>query len=173
MSNVLGMADFYLDRLFFIVGVLIVTFILSYFFKKSTDLIFTGVKKRISHSGFLAKTRTIRSLLKNIIDVVLLLIAVLIILSKMGVNITPILTGAGLMGLAFSFGAQSLVKDLIGGFFIIAENQFNIGDRIIINKIEGEVSKMTLRLTVLRDKNGNLVYIPNSQISVVTKLANS
>ena len=73
--------------------------------------------------------------------------------------------------LYLSFGAQTLVKDIIAGFFIIAENQFNIGDKIQIGKLEGEVNKMTLRLTVLKDKNGNLIYIPNSQITTVIKLS--
>jgi len=170
MSNIVGVADFYLNRLFFSAGVLIVTLFVSYFLKKSVDLVFAGVKRKVADGYVLAKTRTIRSLLNNIIDAALFSVAVLIILSNWGVNITPILTGAGILGLAFSFGAQTLVKDLIAGFFIIAENQFNIGDKIKIGKLEGEVFKMTLRMTVLKDKNGNLIYIPNSQITTVVKL---
>ena len=169
MPSILGTADFYLNKLFFIVATLIVTHIVSGLVKKSTDLVFTGMKKKVTNAYVLSKTRTIRSLLKNVIDVVLLLLAVLIILSEFGVNIVPILTGAGVLGLAFSFGAQSLVKDLIAGLFIIIEDQFNIGDNILIGKLEGEVVKMTLRITVLRDKNGNLIYIPNSQITTVVK----
>ncbi len=119
----------------------------------------------------LAKTRTIRSLLKNVIDAALFLVAFFIILSHWGVNTVPILTGAGILGLAFSFGAQTLVKDFISGFFIIAENQFNIGDAIKVDKYEGEVVKMTLRMTVLKDKKGNMIYIPNSQIETVVKLS--
>ncbi|OGK20376.1 hypothetical protein A3C98_05520 [Candidatus Roizmanbacteria bacterium RIFCSPHIGHO2_02_FULL_37_15] len=170
MSDILGAADFYLNRLFFSAGALAVTLLLSYFLKKSIDLVFTGVKRKVADNYVLAKTRTIRSLLKNIIDVALFLVAILIILSDWGINIAPILTGAGILGLAFSFGAQTLVKDLIAGFFIVAENQFNIGDKIQIGKLEGEVNKMTLRLTVLKDKSGNLIYIPNSQITTVIKL---
>lgn len=170
MSNILGAADFYLNRLFFLAGVLGVTLFISYFVKKSIDLVFAGVKRKVTDGYVLAKTRTIRSLLKNILDVVLLLVAVLIILSNFGVNIVPILTGAGILGLAFSFGAQTLVKDLIAGFFIILENQFNIGDKVQIGKLEGEVHKMTLRITVLKDKNENLIFIPNSQITTVIKL---
>ena len=130
MSDILGAADFYLNRLFFSAGALAVTLLLSYFLKKSIDLVFTGVKRKVADNYVLAKTRTIRSLLKNIIDVALFLVAILIILSDWGINIAPILTGAGILGLAFSFGAQTLVKDLIAGFFIVAENQFNIGDKI-------------------------------------------
>ena len=170
MSNILGAADFYLNRLFFSAGVLAVTLFITFFLKKSIDLVFAGVKRKVSDGYVLAKTRTIRSLLKNIIDAVLFLVAVLIILSHWGVNIMPILTGAGILGLAFSFGAQTLVKDLIAGFLIVLENQFNIGDRVKIGKLEGEVYKMTLRMTILKDKNSNLIYIPNSQITTVIKL---
>jgi len=164
MLNILGAPNFYFNKIFFVAGTLIATFIISSLIKKSLDLVFMEGKGRI---------RTVRSLLKSIIDVVLLLVAVLIILSNLGIDIIPILTGAGILGLAFSFGAQSLVKDLIAGFFIIIENQFNIGDKIHIGKLEGEVSKMTLRITVLRDKNGNLIYIPNSQITTVVKIKSS
>lgn len=170
MSDILGATDFYLNKLFFIAGTLIATFIISSLIKKSLDLVFTGLKQKVTNAYILSKTRTIRSLLKSIIDVVLLLFAVLIILSDFGVNIVPILTGAGILGLAFSFGAQTLVKDLIAGFFIILENQFNIEDKIQIGKLEGEVYKMTLRMTVLKDRNDNLIYIPNSQITTVIKL---
>lgn len=170
MFNILGAVDYYLNKSFFSAGVLIVTFVISIFIKKSLDLVFVGVKKKVTNSNILAKTKTIRSLLRSIIDVVLVLFAVLIILSDFGVNIVPILTGAGILGLAFSFGAQTLVKDLIAGFFIIAENQFNIGDKIKIGKLEGEVYKITLRITVLKDRDENLIYIPNSQITTVIKL---
>lgn len=170
MFNILGVSDSYLNRVFFSSAVILVVFFISYFIKKSINLLFAGIKRRVEEAETLAKTKTVSLLLKNIVDVALLLVAILIILSSWGVNIVPILTGAGILGLAFSFGAQTLVKDLIEGFFIIAENQFNIGDKIQIGKLEGEVYKMTLRLTILKDKNGNLIYIPNSQITTIVKL---
>lgn len=154
--------DSLLNRLILSSGILLVTFIISFLMKKSIDLIFFRLRK----FGF----RTVRSLLKNIIDVIIFLISFLTIISQWGINIGPILTGAGIIGLAFSFGAQTLVKDLIAGFFIITEGQFKIGDRIKVGNYEGEVHKMTLRLTVLKDVDGNLIYIPNSQITTVVKL---
>ncbi|MBI4009017.1 mechanosensitive ion channel [Candidatus Roizmanbacteria bacterium] len=160
----------YLNKLIFSVGILIATFIFAYFIKKSIDFVFIGMKKRLSNGYVLAKTQTIRSILKSISDVLLYLIAALIVIAHWGVNILPILTGAGILGLAFSFGAQTLVKDLIAGFFIIVENQFNIGDRIKVANFEGEVIRMTLRITVLRDKKGNDIYIPNSQITSLIRL---
>jgi len=172
MFDIFKVDDSYLGRLLFSLGALIITILVSGFFKKTLDLIFGGLHQRVSNVSILARTRTIRSLLKNLIDAILLLIALLIILSSWGVNIIPILTGAGVLGLAFSFGAQSLVKDIIAGFFIILEDQFDVGDRVQITKLEGEVYKMTLRITVLKDNKGNLIYIPNSQITTVTKLKN-
>ncbi|MGB9707324.1 MAG: mechanosensitive ion channel family protein, partial [Microgenomates group bacterium] len=138
--------------------------IVSNIIKKAIDRLFGGIKKRISHERMLAKTKTIRGFLKNIVDAVLLFIALLMILSQFGVNITPILTGAGVLGLAISFGSQTLIKDLISGFFILIEDQFNVGDYVKIGNFKGEVYKLTMRLTVLKDKEGNLIYIPNSQI---------
>jgi len=159
-----------INKILFSSGVLIATLLISFVFKKAVDLVFSGVKRKVANTFIIAKTKTLRSLLKNIIDTVLIVTGILVILSYWGVNIAPILTGAGILGLAFSFGAQTFVKDVISGFLIVLENQFNIGDFIRVDKYEGEVYRMTLRMTVLRDKMGNLVYIPNSQISTVVKL---
>jgi small conductance mechanosensitive channel len=89
------------------------------------------------------------------------------VLDKLGVNIIPILAGAGVLGLAIGFGAQSLVKDVISGFFILLENQFAIGDKVIIDGTTGVVENMTLRLTTLRLDDGSIQYVPNSSISKV------
>ncbi len=154
--------EIYLAKLIFSASALIVATIVSLILKKSIDVVFS----RITMVG---RTRSLRSLLKNILDIILFLTVILIILSHWDINIIPLLTGAGLIGLAISFGAQTLVKDILSGFFIILENQFGVGDRIKIGDHEGVVEEITLRLTVLRDKNKNLVYIPNSQIESVTK----
>jgi moderate conductance mechanosensitive channel len=149
---------------------LVVTCIVSILTKQAIDLGVAGVKSRFaSHDSLLARTRTIRTLLKSIIDVVVWTAAVLIILAHWDVNILPLLTGAGIAGLALSFGAQTLVKDIISGFFIILEDQFSVGDLVKIGTIEGRVERVTLRLTILRDEDDNLVYIPNSQILTVVR----
>lgn len=158
----LANTDLFLNRLILSSGILLVTFLISSFLRRSIDLLFGEAKKKVF--------KTIRSLLTNIISIILFSVAIMIILSQWGINIGPILTGAGILGLAFSFGAQTLVKDLIAGFFIFTENQFNIGDKVKIGTYEGEVHKMTLRLTILKDAYGNLIYIPNSQISTVVKI---
>ena len=91
------------------------------------------------------------------------------ILHEFGVNISPALTGAGIIGVALGFGAQSLVRDLIGGFFLILENQIRVGDVIAINGIGGLVEEINLRTTMLRDEEGTVHVFPNGAI---TTLAN-
>lgn len=159
----------YFGKIMFTLVALIGLFVASLILKKTSNLIFGKVDRRIQNDLVLARTRTIRSLLYNIIDVVLFVMVVLIIMSNWGINIVPLLTGAGLVGLAVSFGAQTLVKDLIAGFFIILENQFSIGDKVKIDKFEGTVYMVTLRLTVLKDNKDNLIYIPNSQVLSVIR----
>jgi len=150
--------------------VIIAYFIFSFILKKTIDGLFLGIKKKVKEEKILAKTKTLRSILKNTIDTILFFIAVLIILSQFGINITPILTGAGILGLAVSFGSQTLIKDLIAGFLIIIENQYNVGDWVKIGNFEGQVYKITLRLTILKDEKNNLIYIPNSQIATVIRI---
>ncbi|MBI2641292.1 mechanosensitive ion channel [Candidatus Roizmanbacteria bacterium] len=162
-------SESFINKILFSSFILIVTFIISSLLHRIVSALFARVRKRVPSGYLITKTRTIRSLLKNIADIVLYLLAILMILSNWGVNITPILTGAGIIGLAVSFGSQTLIKDLIGGFFIIFEDQFNVGDKVRINNVEGEVERVTMRLTVLRDKDGNNIYIPNSQVNVVTR----
>jgi moderate conductance mechanosensitive channel len=148
---------------------LIFIILLTFIFKKAIDIGISRMKGHITSEKMRAKSRTLISLVKNILDGVMLLLAILMILPQWGVNITPLLTGAGILGLAVSFGAQTLVKDIIAGFFIIMEDQYNVGDKIKIDTIEGEVLRITLRLTELIDKDGNRVFIPNSTITKVVR----
>lgn len=150
--------------------VLIITLIVVILIKKGIDVIFAGVKGNIFQERLLAKTRTIRTILKGIVDIVFFLIAGLIVLSHWGVNIIPILTGASILGLAVSFGSQTLIKDFISGFFILLEDQYSIGDKVKIGNFEGEVQEITLRLTILKDSKGNQIFIPNSQATTVIRM---
>lgn len=164
-----SLSDILIQKLSYCFFVLFFTYIFSSIIQKGVDLIVVGVKKRVTSEVTLARTRTIRNLLKNTINALLFFLAILMIISQFGVDTRPILTGAGVLGLAFSFGAQTLVKDLISGFFIIAENMFNIGDVVKIGSEKGVVERINLRMTMLRDKDGNLVYIPNSQVTSVVR----
>lgn len=111
--------------------------------------------------------RTISQLLRSFGRVLIITIAVLLTFNVF-INIAPILAGAGILGLAVSFGAQSLVRDIISGFFILSENQFGLGDVIEVAGKAGVVEKMTLRVVVLRDLEGAMHVIPNGELKVVT-----
>lgn len=115
------------------------------------------------------RVRTLRGLVKNIIGIAVWSIAFVMILSKWGVNIVPILTGAGILGLAIGFGSQTLVKDIVTGFFILLENQYNVGDYVEITGVKGRVKRMNLRTTILKDEDGTMSIIPNSSIIKVVK----
>jgi len=111
--------------------------------------------------------RTISQLLRNVGRVVIVTLAILLTFNVF-INIAPILAGAGILGLAISFGAQSLVRDIITGFFILLENQFAIGDVIEVAGKSGVVERMTMRVVVLRDLEGVMHVIPNGEIKVVS-----
>jgi moderate conductance mechanosensitive channel len=113
------------------------------------------------------RAQTIASLLKGVGKIVILLFTIILTLNQF-IDIAPLLAGAGILGLAVSFGSQSLVKDVISGFFILMENQFAIGDVIEVAGLSGGVEKMTLRVVMLRDIHGVLHIIPNGQITTVS-----
>jgi moderate conductance mechanosensitive channel len=92
------------------------------------------------------------------------------VLDAFNFNIAPLLASAGIAGLAIGFGAQTLVKDVINGFFILAENQFEVGDTIKASGVSGTVEEITLRRTVLRDSDGTLHIVPNGSIQLVSNM---
>lgn len=112
---------------------------------------------------------TIRNLLKHLAFIVIGGIAVMIVLREIGVDIAPIIAGAGIMGLAVSFGAQNLVRDIISGFFMIMEDQVRVGDAAVVNGIGGTVEELNFRTIVIRDLEGTVHVFP---CGTVTQLAN-
>ncbi|MEW5819511.1 MAG: mechanosensitive ion channel family protein [Cyanobacteriota bacterium] len=113
------------------------------------------------------RLQTIAKIIRTTLKILIIVLSLVLILSEIGVNVAPIIAGAGIIGLAISFGSQSLVKDIINGIFILIENQFGIGDVVSINGTGGVVEDMTLRVTILRDMSGKVYIIPNGQISTV------
>jgi len=114
---------------------------------------------------------TLIHIFKGAFRIVLLVIAILMILQEGGLEIAPILAGAGIVGLAVGFGAQYLIRDIITGLFIIIENQYRIGDVINIDTTGGLVENITLRMTTLRDLNGTVHHIPHGEIKRVSNLS--
>jgi len=116
------------------------------------------------------RTETLAGLFEKTIRAIILTAASLMVLESLGINIGPLLAGAGVIGLAVGFGAQSLVKDVISGFFILLENHMNVGDVVGIAGKAGVIESINLRVTTLRDYSGNVHIIPNGQISVLTNM---
>jgi small conductance mechanosensitive channel len=114
--------------------------------------------------------RTLASVLNSIGIAIIVFLAAMQILPLLGVNMGPLLAGAGVAGLAIGFGAQTLVHDVINGFFILMENQYDVGDVVRIGGVAGAVESMSLRRTTLRDETGAVHIIPNSEIKIVSNL---
>lgn len=117
------------------------------------------------------RAHTLGSILRHALLIVLVFVAGLMILGELGIQLGPLLATAGIGALAIGFGAQSLVKDVISGFFIIFENQYRIGDVIEVAGVSGLVESVSLRKTVLRDLQGRVHTIPNGEIKVVSNLS--
>ncbi|MBD8005592.1 mechanosensitive ion channel family protein [Bacillus norwichensis] len=114
---------------------------------------------------------TLVKLLQNILSYIVYFIAIVTILSALSIDVKGILAGAGILGLAVGFGAQNLVKDVIGGFFIIFEDQFSVGDYVRIGEFEGTVEEIGLRTTKILNWTGELYILQNGNITEVTNFS--
>lgn len=110
---------------------------------------------------------TLGSMILTTGNVVIYLIILLMLLGLFNVDITPILAGAGIIGLAVGFGAQTLVKDFVSGLFIFLEHQYHVGDNIKIGDFEGKVVKISMRSTVIQNEEGKTFYISNGTVNKV------
>jgi small conductance mechanosensitive channel len=119
------------------------------------------------------RVSTVSRVTKGIVTVSWIVVGTLVALSAIGVNTGPLLAGAGLVGVAVSLASQNLIKDAINGFFIILEDQYAVGDVISVATVDGLVENMNLRITQLRDSEGRLITIPNSEIKIVANLSSN
>ncbi len=154
-----------------IVAILIVAFIVLRIFK----VVIRKFRKKLIVSGKIEGERakraeTLARMMGTVVKVVILSAALLMCLKELGIDIAPLLAGVGIVGLAVGFGAQSLVKDVINGFFILLENRINVGDVVAIADKSGLVESVGLRVTVLRDLEGQVHVIPNGEISTLTNM---
>ncbi len=114
------------------------------------------------------RARTLGRIARQAVTIGTWALATVTILSELGVAIGPILAGAGIAGVAVGFGAQSLVKDILSGFFMLLENQYRVGDVVSVAGVTGQVESINLRTTVLRDVEGRVYVVPNGTVTVVT-----
>jgi moderate conductance mechanosensitive channel len=119
------------------------------------------------------RARTLGGVLRGLSRTVIIVVALMMVVRELGFDMTPALAAAGGFGVAAGLGAQSIVRDWLGGFFIIYENEYAVGDSIQIAGVSGTVESLTLRHTEVRDGEGALHYVPNGEIKVVTNLTKS
>ena len=154
-----------------IVGILIVTFVLMWLLKALSNRLVAFSKRQALPTGIRAQQiRTLADVFYSVGLFVLLFMALMQMLQVVGIDIKPLLASAGIAGLAIGFGAQTLVKDVINGFFLLVENQFDLGDVVKVSGVQGTVESLTMRRTVLRDADGTVHTIPNSAITIVSNL---
>jgi small conductance mechanosensitive channel len=108
---------------------------------------------------------TLVSILRTTLGVLITAVAGMLILAELGIDLAPLLAGAGVAGIAIGFGAQSLVRDVVSGMFILIENQYRVGDVVELNGIGGTVEHISMRATVLRDLDGAQHHVPNGEIT--------
>jgi len=121
-----------------------------------------GVAKRQAE-----RARTTGSVLNSILKAVIWIIAIGMILGEFGFNLGPVIASAGVIGVAIGLGAQTLVRDILSGIFMLIEDQYGVGDQIKVLEIEGVVEKVGLRITTIRDKDETLWYVRNGEILII------
>jgi small conductance mechanosensitive channel len=113
------------------------------------------------------RAQTLVQILRNVTTTIIVIVVVARVIDVIGWDVRPLLAGAGLIGVVLGFGAQTLVRDIIAGIFILAEDQFVVGDVIEVNGRAATVEALSVRSTTLRDFNGRLYYVPNGEMKIV------
>ncbi len=161
-----------------IVGILFVAFVairlLKVFLSKFLrNLIQKGFRTGKAKSIQLEEKRleTLEKVSFSILKGVIWIVAILTILPELGVNIGPLLAGIGVIGLALGLGARSLIQDYLSGLFILLEDQYRVGEEVEIGGKKGMIADFNLRRTVIKDTEGTLHYLPNSQVKIASNLS--
>jgi len=113
------------------------------------------------------RSEALASVLNSVASVSIFAVAAMMVLAELGVNLAPLIASAGIVGVAFGFGAQNLVRDFIAGLFMLLEDQYGVGDTIDVGEVSGTVEAVGLRITTVRDESGVLWYVRNGEISRV------
>lgn len=116
------------------------------------------------------RARTVTSVLRKAINAVIWAVALIMALEELNVHVQPVLAGLGIAGIAVGLGAQTLIKDWLGGLFLLLEDQVRVGDMVVINRISGRVEEINLRTTILRAENGAVHVIANGSITTLSNL---
>ncbi|MBV8691597.1 MAG: mechanosensitive ion channel family protein [Actinobacteria bacterium] len=178
LGRKLGLSDFGARTVQFIVVrplrialILIAALVIGRLCARAVRRLLKGAQARapikISSPRAQQRADTIADVLAGLIKASIYVIAAFMALSELGVNLAPLIAGAGIAGIAVGFGAQSLVKDFISGMFILVEDQYGVGDQVDLNGATGTVEDVTLRVTRVRGVDGTVWYVPNGEIRKV------
>ena len=158
-----------------IVAIIVVALILYLIFRTVTRRLLRVARKVGEKSDRVSKeqemrAKTLAGIVRGLIIAVTMIIVVLMIMKELGYDVAPLIAGAGIAGIALGFGAQTLVRDLIGGFFILLEGQFYVGDIVQVGNVKGRVEAIKLRTTLIRDGEGVLHVVPNGEMRIVSNM---
>jgi small conductance mechanosensitive channel len=167
----LDLQDFLHEKLPKLIGVALIAWLLMGVLRLITDRILRMADHQSSTAGHVAQVRTLTSVIRATGIGIIGFLAGLQVLPILGFNLGPLLTSAGVAGVAIGLAAQTIVKDCLNGFLILVEDQYNVGDVVTIAGVSGTVEAMTLRRTLVRGGDGTLYIVPNSQITTVANLA--
>jgi len=155
-----------------VLGIFVIALLLNHVLRATSRLIIKTTTSQTRHLQLREQqTRTLASVVYSTGSKLVWAVALLTALTEFKINILPAVTFAGLASLALGFGAQTLVRDVIAGFYIVLEDQFVVGDTVQISNYSGRVEHLTLRRTVLRDDRGALVTIANGEIRTLSNLS--
>jgi small-conductance mechanosensitive channel len=149
--------------------IVVLTLIVLKVVRMISNRLFATLRKREDRETQ-KRADTLSSITRSLMSIAILIIAGMMVLGELGVQIGPVLAAAGVIGLAVGFGAQKLVEDIISGFFILFEDQIRVGDVVQIADRRGLVEKVNLKMVILRDLDGNVHYVRNGRIDVVTNM---
>jgi len=164
------LSDWFLSSGLRILLILVATFVLLKIATAATEKLRSAISRKEGDIEFEKRSGTLSGVVHWILRVVIMGVATFMLLAEFGVNLGPVLAAAGVVGLAVGFGAQNLVQDFIGGFFLLLEDQVRVGDVVNIGDKGGLVEKVTLRMVILRDFSGAVHFIRNGKIDVITNL---
>ena len=165
-----AMRDWALTTGIKIILVVVLTLILIKVIKVASSRLSSVFLKKRTDEESEKRAKTLTSVIQNFLIILVLVVAVITIIGQLGIEIAPLLATAGIAGVAIGFAGQSLIKDFINGFFFLLWDQIRVGDYVQLSEKRGLVEMINLKMTIIRDFNGNVHYIPNGTIDVVTNM---
>lgn len=153
-----------------IILVVVLTLILIKVIKVASSRLSSVFLKKRTDEESEKRAKTLASVIQNFLIILAIVVAAITIIGQLGIEIAPLLATAGIAGVAIGFAGQSLIKDIINGFFLLLWDQIRVGDYVQLSDKRGLVEMINLKMTIIRDFNGNVHYIPNGSIDIVTNM---